>query len=119
VQWTASALTVTDEVTLADGKHDTILFRWHLGTTQGVTITGSGRAFTVRWADATIELQGSVPLVVLQRPLPDNTLGSGTGDGGPDPVHTCIVVQSKARVAAFRLTTAVVPQSAPLPSDNT
>lgn len=110
VRWSSSELSVTDDVMLADGKQDIILFRWHLGTAEEATITGDGKAFSVRWADAAMMLQGSAPLLVSQERLPDNTLESrGRDNESPDPLHTCIIVRSRDRVAGLRLTTQVVP----------
>jgi len=106
VKWNSRQLTVTEDVAFADATKDTILFRWHLGTTEKVAISGDGNRFTVRWADATMSLAGSAPLVVSQQMLPDNTLGSQQADA-PEPHHTCIVVQSRDAVNRLRLTTTV------------
>jgi len=112
VQWTAQKLVATDDVELEAGGSDAVRFRWHLGTTEPVTIAGAGEGFTVSWADAAIRLQGSVPLLVSQEMLPDNTLASPAGpQQGPDHLHTCIIVRTRDDVEALKLTTTVAPHS--------
>jgi hypothetical protein len=111
VTWTADGVTVADDVALDDGRRDTILFRWHLGTTEAAALAGEGKAFTLRWTGAEMALEASSPLVVSQEPLPDATLGSRSRDAQEgDARHTCIVVRSREPVAALRLTTRVTPR---------
>lgn len=103
VRWSSDELTVHDTVTLADGQADTIRFRWHLGTAEQVKIEGSGRQATVTWDGTTITLQASAPMEVTQELLPDNTMGiRATPDA--EPLHTCVVVRSRDRLARFELT---------------
>jgi hypothetical protein len=110
VTWTAKALTVADDVALADGQLNTVLFRWHLGTARPVVIEGGEKAFTVRWADATLTLEGSEPLLVTQEMLPDLTLDTESRQKqGEDYLHTCLVVRTRDAVGALRLTTQVAP----------
>jgi hypothetical protein len=112
VQWTAEELVVGDDVALEPGRDDVVLFRWHLGTTEPVAITGAGQEFTISWADAAIRLQGSAPLLVSQEMLPDNTLAPPAGrQQGPDHLHFCIIVRSRDAVNALKLTTTVRPRS--------
>ncbi|UCH35767.1 MAG: heparinase II/III family protein [Armatimonadota bacterium] len=110
VQWTADAMTVSDQVKLEAGTRQVVCFRWHLGTADHVDIMGSDDAFTVHWPDATMTVQGSGPLLVSQEMLPDNTLASGPRSSeSPDHLHTCIVIRSRDAAEALRLVTKVVP----------
>lgn len=106
VRWDGDGLVVSDAVTLAEGRQDTHLFRWHLGTDVEVSVAqGSGNAWTVEWEDAVISLTSSVPISVFQKKLPDNTLDADD----QDHLHTCIVVCSAGRAGEFSLTTDVRP----------
>lgn len=107
VRWEASALHVTDEVALAGQSADVILFRWHLGTEEAVSLSGEGKAYAVTFADTSIRLEADVPLTVTQVPMPDNTLAGHVSEDDPKNVHTCLVVQSHASVGALRLSTTV------------
>ena len=107
VAWDSGAVTVRDDVVLAEGVSDVILFRWHLGTNEEVSIAGEGARWTVTWPDATIMLEGSAPLAVSQVKLPDNTVNATTDDDQPDDLHTCIVVRTAGSADALKLTTKV------------
>jgi len=107
VAWDSEAVTVRDDVVLAEGQSDVMLFRWHLGTNDGVSIAGDGARWTVTWSDATILLEGSAPLAVSQVKLPDNTVNATTDDDQPDELHTCIVVRTAGPAEALELTTKV------------
>ena len=104
VKWAAGELTVQDEVELESGLEDVILFRWHLGTRNEVDVSASGRSIVVRWKDAVMRINGSVPLEVHQSRMPDATLPKSE-----DTLHTCIEVRSKEPLGALRLTTSVRP----------
>ena len=80
------------------------MFRWHLGTGDGVTISGQGRTLTVRWADADMKLEADQPLKVSQYKAPDATVKPAE-----DNQHTCLQVQTGSPTAAVRLTTTVTP----------
>ena len=108
VVWSADQLTITDDVALADGDEDVVLFRWHLGTEDEVAITREGRRFTITWPAATVTIKGDAPLVVTQVKLPDHTLEGHTGGEDPGNEHACLIVQSQASLAALTLTTCVV-----------
>ncbi len=124
VRWTSKELTVTDEVALADGKQDTILFRWHLGAAEKVGparrpraatarlgiggVMFEGGKFAVRWRDATMTLEGSEPLEVSQEMLPDNTLNPKPARGSADALHTCVIVRTREKAAGLRLVTRVM-----------
>lgn len=103
VAWTSEQLTVTDDVSLEETAEEIILFRWHLATSQEVRITGEDKRFTTHWADATIIFEGSEPLFVSQKKLPDHTLESNQ----QDHLHTCLVVYSAQKVNALKLKTQV------------
>jgi len=110
VVWSAGELRVTDQVSLAPGHTDAILFRWHLGTTAEVSIAGSGKKSTVHWADAEMTLEGTAPLAVTHEMLPDNTLAErGWDETSPEPTHACILVRTAAPVGGMKLTTTVRP----------
>ena len=106
VQWTAKQLIVKDDVKLADGKKDVILFRWHLGTGEEATITGKDRSFTVTWPDAEMKLTADQPLTVRQQKSPDATVTNRQ-----DHQHTCVEVTSASPVAALELSTTIKPKA--------
>jgi len=106
VEWSADWLAVTDTVALAKGREDTILFRWHLGTTQPVSVTGAGGKFEVTWEGVRLTLEASSPITVSQEMLPDNTLPPVPG-GTAEPHHTCLVVRSEGKTGRIRLITGV------------
>jgi Heparinase II/III-like protein len=110
VSWNAASLDVADTVSLSEGNTDIILFRWHLGTEDAVTIEGEEKAYTVTWSDAELTLEGSAPLTVTQTPMPDNTLDGHSGDEDPGNVHTCLVIQTAAPCTALTLKTRVTPK---------
>lgn len=112
VAWTAAELTVEDEVKLADTGNEIFIIRWHLGTEQEVSISGSGTRFTVRWKDADMEIQGSAPLLVAQMKLPDHTLVPRTWvEPDPDHLHTCIEIRTGEKLNEVKLLTRVTPQT--------
>ncbi|NQT91508.1 MAG: heparinase II/III family protein, partial [Lentisphaerae bacterium] len=102
VRWDCEGLVVTDSVTLADGCRDAVLFRWHLGTDSEVSVeSGTGDVWTVAWEDGVLSVDGSVPLHVSQKKMPDHTLDPDD----QDHQHTCILVQSVENVSHCTLTT--------------
>ena len=104
VQWSVAQVTVTDEVELADGRNEVCLFRWHLGTRDGVSIEGT----RVRWRDATMEFQCDAQLDVQQVKLPDHTLRlRDWDDDSPDDLHACIAVATREKVGSIRITMTV------------
>jgi len=107
VQWRADRLSVTDDVALAEGKTNVILFRWHLGTAQRVTIRGDGSRGEVAWPDAKMTLRASAPISISQVQLPDNTLIGHIGAEDAGNNHTCVVVQSCERQASLELKTEI------------
>ncbi len=110
VSWNAEALTVRDIVTLQPEGDKVVLFRWHLGVNTDTTLERLAPThWTASWEGAQVSLRGSVPLAVAQIRLPDNTVNRVSDDGQPDPMHTCLVVQSEAPVASFELTTQAGP----------
>jgi len=107
VTFSGSRLDVVDEVVFPANKPAKALFRWHLGTRDEVTIAGSERRFVVRWKDAEITLESSVPISVATELLPDNTVNLGERVG-PDYLHRCILVRTVEPTKAWTLTTGVV-----------
>jgi hypothetical protein len=110
VQWRADWLTVKDAVDLKEGETDIILFRWHLGTTNRVTISENENRHEVRWPDAKMSLKANAPISVTQVRLPDNTLEGHTPSERTDNNHTCIVAQTREPRAALLLDTEVRPR---------
>ena len=55
-------------------RGEVVLFCWHLGAEQEVTIQGGGAQFTVAWPDAQIDVDASAPIEVTQAMYPDCTL---------------------------------------------
>ncbi|MBI5091086.1 MAG: heparinase II/III family protein [Candidatus Hydrogenedentes bacterium] len=107
--WTKSKLTVTDDVALSDGKKETLLFRWHLGTQDEATIAENPKGCVVTWPNARIVIESATPLTIAQTKLPDDTLEGHDGSENPNNAHTCLVVQSREPVAAATITTRVKP----------
>ncbi len=111
VTWTGSELTVRDIVKLGPGVSDIIVFRWHLGVWEPISITARGHRHRVEWAEAVITFEATAPLQVSQDVLPDATLGGDRPkDEQGDPLHTCVVVRSRGEVGKLSLTTKVVPK---------
>lgn len=109
VQWRANRLTVKDEVALSAGKTNLVLFRWHLGTAERVTIRNHGSRAEVSWPDAKMTLTANAPILILQVPLPDNTLRGHVPTEDEGNNHTCVVVQSREPQTGLRLETEVRP----------
>jgi len=105
VEWDARALRVRDEVALAAGHEEFVLFRWHLGTGQEAQIETNGKTATVRWPGATITCRADSGLVVEQTKMPDHTLYADQHDHE----HTCIIVSSAQKLGSLSLHTEVVP----------
>ncbi|MCX5660858.1 MAG: heparinase II/III family protein [Planctomycetota bacterium] len=119
VKWSADRLAVRDDVALAEGKSEVVLFRWHLATKQPATIEGgvggAGKSFTVRGSGfpgnpgaaedggpVALRIEGSEELQVTQERMPDHTVElHAWDDGNPYRDHTCIVVRSVAAVKAI------------------
>jgi hypothetical protein len=111
VKWGVGDLEVEDEVSLREGAgKEVILFRWHLGAEEEVSIAGEGMEYTVTWGDARVSITADVPLVVSQTPMPDHTLAGHDGSEDPANKHQCVVVQSKDPVSALRLNASVEPK---------
>ena len=107
VSWDAEKLTVRDTVKLVEGQSNVILFRWHLGTNEEVSIANDASKTKLTWADATMTLEGTARLVVSQIKMPDNTVNTARDDDPPDAGHTCIVVRSEGPLAELTLSTEV------------
>jgi len=103
ITWTSEQLTVIDDVSFDKTAEEIILFRWHLATSQEVTITGEHSRFTTHWPYATLTFEGSEPLFVSPEKLPDHTLESNQ----QDHLHTCLLVCSAQKVNALTLKTEV------------
>lgn len=108
VQWSASEMTVTDQVETQKDKPEVLTFRWHLGTDADVSIQGDDKTFTVTWRDTTLTLTGSQPLVVTQEKSPDYTLvHRDWSDESREYVNTCVVVRTKEKTAGLTVTTSI------------
>ncbi|HPO13824.1 MAG TPA: heparinase II/III family protein [Candidatus Hydrogenedentes bacterium] len=107
VQWDAASMKITDEAVLDEKNPDIVLFRWHLGIEDPVTISGEGKTFTVTFLNTEIHLEADGPLTVTQHPAPDNTLAGHTSDDTPKNNHTCLVLQTTQPVPTFHLTTEI------------
>lgn len=110
VRWNAAQLHVEDDVVLTAGRPEVILFRWHLGAAEEVSVTGAGSRFQVAWPQARLELVGSQPLTVEIVSLPDNTLpGPRSKIDEAGPTHPCVMVRSREKVPSLHLITQVRP----------
>jgi len=91
-------------VTLAEGKPDTVLFRWHLADNVPATITPAqdGRTARVTWTGGAMTLEADAPLEVTATILPH-----GTFWGDSKKLHTCLIVQSRKPVTALHLVTSL------------
>jgi hypothetical protein len=108
VSWTADRMTVRDHVELAEGRSEIVLFRWHLGTNSEVVLTRQDeQRSNASWPNVRIEFKASIPVIVTQIKLPDNTINTVSEDGTPDAPHTCVVVQSDRPATKFDLSTEV------------
>ena len=111
VEWDAAKLCVSDDVELAGGKPDVVLFRWHLGTGRQVKIAAADPQgeVVVDWPHARMTLRASTAMDVTQAALPDATLKGKVAKGG-DHLHTCVIVRSRGKVNIWKLTTTVTPR---------
>ncbi len=98
--WTATELTVRDEVELAEP--DVIVFRWHLGAPADAAVD--------RPAPGRLEIDGirldhesdaSRPLTIEVQTMPDNTLGPKPGR------HSTVVMSTAGPARSLTLTTRV------------
>ena len=110
VTWSADELSVADNVALAKGQVDVVVFRWHLGTEEEVSIERGAEGYNVSWHDAELRITATSPIALSQTTLPDQTLPGHTGEDDPANTHTCIVVQSATTVAAITIETRVTPR---------
>lgn len=104
VCWDASTMNITDEVVFENGKTDIVLFRWHLGTEEKISISGEGKRYSVIAPAAVLDIEGDAPLDVTQTFMPDNTLEGHSAEEDPGNIHTCLIVQSAAPVGRMTLT---------------
>jgi hypothetical protein len=111
VRWDADSMKIDDDVSLAQEKTNTVLFRWHLGTNDDVDVKGEGGKWLVTWGDAAITLHASSGIDVSQMKLPDNTINAVSEEYLKDGRHTCIMVTSASPVSAFSLSTKVSQKS--------
>lgn len=107
VQWDADSMKITDEVVLANDKQDIVLFRWHLGAEETVTISGEGKKYTVTCPNIEILLEADALISVTQHFAPDNTLAGHTSEDNPKNIHTCVVVRSAQPAPSLHLTTEI------------
>jgi hypothetical protein len=101
VQWDADRLTVSDEVQLAPGTTDFIMFRWHLGTNEVATVKEEEGRHAIAFGGLRLSIESSAPVEVSQIKMPDHTLEGHTADDDPGNVHTCIIVRSREKLGAF------------------
>ena len=119
VQWDANHLAVSDEVQLAPDTIDVVMFRWHLGTTVGAVFQPApskpqaahqrtslsskeeAYCYTLTLNGLRLSIEPSAPVEISQIKLPDHALQGHTGNEDPGNVHTCIVVRSREKLAAF------------------
>ncbi len=94
VTWDDREVCVRDEVRLAKGQADVILFRWHLGSNAAAEITPIAGGFRVGWDDAEMVIASPGRLVVTAIKAPDNTVNAATDDARPETFHTCVVIAS-------------------------
>lgn len=97
---------VEDDVAFPEGKPQTAAFRWHLGTREDVTVSGSGKEYRVIWKDAEMTLSSSIPITVTTELFPDNTVNLGE-KVGPDYLHRCVVVRMTEPGEAWKMETIV------------
>jgi hypothetical protein len=101
VVWNKDGLEVEDDVSLADGVLQTVLFRWHLAADFAVAIAPSdeGKTVSVSWPGGALKLQADAPLEVTATKMPHGITYFSRA------MHTCLLVQSAAPIAALHLTT--------------
>lgn len=109
VDWTASRTVVEDRVAFKPGKANVILFRWHTGSGEEVSIVepsrrasvdGKACAALVTWPGAEIRFDADAPISVTQRMMPDATLAPKE-----DHMHVCVEVRTRGDVASLVLKT--------------
>ncbi|MBI2441963.1 MAG: heparinase II/III family protein [Lentisphaerae bacterium] len=112
VEWTAAKLAVEDVVILANDRRDTLLFRWHLGTSGDVNLSGTGARWTAEWPAALITLEASAPIVVSRTDLPDHTLKAIVWDDDVAAYsrHVCLVVQTIAPENTVKISMQALPR---------
>jgi hypothetical protein len=88
-----------------------VLFRWHLGVREGVTVTTGSDGFPVAcWAHARLAVTADCPVRMKALPMPDHTLRVRERDDFAidyDDDHMCLVVHTVEAVTSARLHVAV------------
>jgi hypothetical protein len=132
VTWDAGMATIKDEVELAPGSPQVILFRWHTAATEDVNLAGDGKEFVASWEGtkirifpappdmrtqdiwldrpAKLRLTASVPIEVKTVRCGDRTLKAETDKDSLDDEfhsHVCLVVQTREPQQSLSLITEV------------
>ncbi|MFP4026607.1 MAG: heparinase II/III family protein [Candidatus Brocadiia bacterium] len=104
VIWDNTRLIVKDNVHLLENRQNIVLFRWHLGTETDVDIKHhSDTQDELAWPDAIMVLEGSEPLEVGQKKMPDHTLESEDDRH----LHTCIRILSADPTNSLKVKTKI------------
>ena len=107
VTWNADRLEVVDQVTFPPERPQTVLFRWHLATTEEVKPQGDGKQVSLSWSDATMTLESSVPSAVTTALLPDNTVGLSEKQSETH-LHRCVIIETTEPTATWTLKTTIL-----------
>lgn len=132
VTWDANKATIKDEVKLAPGAPQVLMFRWHTAATEEVKLTGNDRKFEAAWAGtklrvfpsppevktedlwldhpALLRLSASAPIEVELVRAGDRTLKAETEEDALDDElhsHVCLVVRTREPQENLSLTTEV------------
>lgn len=101
VEFGKTRLLVSDEVIVKDGRHEKLIFRWHLGTPGRVTLTGDKRDFIASWDNTVITIRASAEVRLEQYVAEDRTLNRP----GRESKHVVLEVRSKTPVSQLMVTT--------------
>jgi len=106
VRWDANSLDVKDEVKVREDRVDQMVFTWHTGSSEPVTLTGSGTSWTARWPDAIVTFTASKPVTVTQEQSYNSTLMEKKWQTDR-PRNASLKVTSVDKVNEIELTTSV------------
>lgn len=101
VSWaTQGRVTISDSATLPSAvPAGTEIYRFHTGSAQPLTITGSGSAWTVSWAGAQMSIQADRAITVDQVQWPDAVRAPF--------VHQAVIIRSADATSQLAMTTVV------------
>jgi len=110
VSWDASTLRIGDTVVLHPNEPEVVLFRWHLGTSEAVSISSLPGEIVASWNGGCVRMKSECQLDVSCQMMPDHTLTMRfpeLGHEDVDALHACLIVRTRESVAEVSIETIV------------